>query len=64
MFSMNRFVVLLAASLASPLVFAKVYSPEDLQRGLRAYEAVHGGHRHRDPQLEGRAFEFSAMSRR
>lgn len=54
----NRYAVLLAAALIAPPALADVYSSEDFRNGLRAYEAIHGGHRQRDPQLEGSAFEF------
>lgn len=48
----------MAVALISSPTLAAVYSPEDFHNGLRAYEAVHGGYRQRDPQMEGSAFEF------
>lgn len=53
----NSAALFAVALLAQP-AFAGVYSADDFHNGLRAYEAIHGGHRQRDPQLEGSAFEF------
>lgn len=44
--------------LSVPLAQAGVYSAEDFHNGVRAYEAVYGGLRQRDPKLDGSAFEF------
>lgn len=46
-----------AAVVAAPAV-ADMYSTEDFRNGVRAYEAVYGAYRQRDPQQEGSAFEF------
>ena len=40
------------------VVSAGVYSPEDFRSGLRAYEALYGAYRQRDPVQEGSAFQF------
>lgn len=54
----SRLAIVLAMMLTAPLTRAGVYSAEDFQSGILAYEAVYGGLRQRDPVTEGSAFEF------